>query len=161
MRQSAQENESDRAAAQTAERPSAAPPLAGAASARGITAQGRDASALEIPSPDPQVRWRVVPGTAVQRSTDRGATWATQQTGVTTELTAGSAPAADVCWLVGRGGVVLRTTSAGRAWQRVRFPEPVDLAAVTASSALDATVSLVDGRRFRTTDGGATWFAVP
>jgi photosystem II stability/assembly factor-like uncharacterized protein len=87
-------------------------------------------------------------------------TWAAQQTGATTDLTAGNAPSADVCWLVGRGGMVLRTIDAGRQWQRVPFPETVDITVVTASNALNATVSSADGRRFQTTDGGGSWTTV-
>ena len=130
--------------------PVAAPRAADAAAARA-------AAGVEVVSPNPQIRWRVGPGPVVQYSADGGATWAPQQTGASTELTAGSAPAPDVCWLVGRGGIVLRTTDAGRQWQRIAFPETVDLTAVTASTALDATVVLTDGRRLATPDGGRTW----
>jgi photosystem II stability/assembly factor-like uncharacterized protein len=87
-------------------------------------------------------------------------TWATQQTGATTDLTAGSSPSTDVCWLVGRVGLVLRTTDAGRQWERAPFPETVDITAVAASNALNATVTSADGRRFQTTDGGRTWAPV-
>jgi hypothetical protein len=117
-------------------------------------------ASFEVVSPNAQVRWRVNPGAAVQHSVDGGMTWAAQQTGATTDLTAGNAPSADVCWLVGRGGMVLRTIDAGRQWQRVPFPETVDITVVTASNALNATVSSADGRRFQTTDGGGSWTTV-
>ena len=161
LRRSAPSNEADRTPAAAAEPPATPAPLAGAPSATGIAVQKRDASSFDITSPDPRVRWRVQAGLGVQRSNDGGVSWATQQTGLTSELTAGAAPAADVCWVVGRGGVVLRTTDGGRSWQRVKFPLSNDLTAVTASSALDATASLADGRRFRTMDGGAVWAPVP
>jgi photosystem II stability/assembly factor-like uncharacterized protein len=93
----------------------------------------------------------------VQYSADGGATWTTQQTGASTALTAGSAPAPEVCWLVGRDGLVLRTTDGGRQWQRLPFPEMIDLTAITASTVRDATVVLADGRRFATDDAGDTW----
>ena len=122
--------------------------------------QARAAFAPDVTSPDPQVRWRVGPGSVVQRSADSGATWVTQQTGASAALTAGSAPAADVLWVAGRQGVVMRTTDGGKQWQRVSFPEAVDLTGITASSASNATVVLSDGRRFATANGGVTWTAV-
>ena len=117
----------------------------------------RVAAVLEIRTPDPAVRWRVVDGRLVQRSLDAGATWADQyraDDGVT--LTAGVAPSTTACWIVGRAGAIVRTID-GRAWQRVRFPEPLDFTAVVAGDARTATVTAADGRQFATTDGGTTW----
>ena len=117
----------------------------------------RVAAVLEIRTPDPAVRWRVVDGRLVQRSLDAGATWVDQyraDEGVT--LTAGVAPSTTACWLVGRAGAIVRTID-GRAWQRVRFPEPLDFTAVVAGDARTATVTAADGRQFATTDGGTTW----
>jgi hypothetical protein len=133
-------------------------PLAAARAADATSA--RAAIGFEVLSPNPQIRWRVGPGPVVQYSTDGGATWATQQTGASAELNAGSSPAPEVCWLVGRGGLVLRTIDGGGQWQRTAFPETVDLTAVTASTALNATVVLADGQRLATTDGGRTWAPV-
>ncbi len=115
------------------------------------------AAVLEIRTPDPAVRWRVVDGRLVQRSLDAGATWVDQDRadeGVS--LTAGVAPSTTACWLVGRAGAIVRTID-GRAWQRVRFPEPLDFTAVVAGDARTATVTAADGRQFATTDGGTTW----
>ena len=122
-----------------------------------LSSVSRAAAAAEIVSPNPRVRWRVGPGSAVQRSTDGGASWAAQQTGISAALTAGSAPSPEICWFVGRGGIVLRTSDGGREWQRAPFPESADLIAINASTALDATVTLADGRRLSTMDGGRTW----
>jgi hypothetical protein len=130
-------------------------PLAGAPDA--LSSVSRAATVAEIVSPNPRVRWRVGPGSAVQRSTDGGASWAAQQTGISAALTAGSAPSPEICWFVGRGGIVMRTSDGGREWQRAPFPESADLLAITASTALDATVTLADGRRLSTMDGGRTW----
>lgn len=136
--------------------PSPAAPPPAAAMARRLEA----AASVELVSPNPQIRWRIGPGALVQYSADGGATWTMQQTGVTANFTAGSAPAADVLWLAGPGGLVMRTTDAGRRWERTAFPEAVDLRAITASTALDATVDLADGRRFATSNGGQTWAAI-
>lgn len=114
---------------------------------------------IAIATPDPSIRWRVSGGALVERSTDGGATWTTQEVKAPQELTAGAAASADVCWIVGRAGAVLRTTDGGRAWIRVEFPERADLTAVLATSAEGATVTTADGRTFTTADGGRTWLA--
>jgi photosystem II stability/assembly factor-like uncharacterized protein len=118
-----------------------------------------DASAPEILSPDPAVRWRIL-GSAVQHSVNGGVTWEAAPIGVAAELTAGAAPSAMVCWLVGRGGVVLLTTD-GRTWRRVPFPDMTDLSSVRATDAgaLVVSVSTADGRTFVTIDGGVTWMS--
>ena len=108
-------------------------------------------------SPDPAVRWRIL-GAAVQHSSNGGSTWDAAAVGVTSELTAGTAPSATVCWLVGRNGVVLLTMD-GRTWRRVPFPEITDLSGVRTVDAGGrvASVSTADGRTFVTIDAGATW----
>jgi hypothetical protein len=142
---------------------------------------GGGINAIEIRSPDPTYRWRILPATGMQRSTDGGTTWASVDpltsatranagaapptsanrgnSGATTVLTGGSSPSRDVCWLVGRAGVVLLSTN-GATWQRRPFPETTDLTSVRASSATNAVVMTADGRQFLTIDGGATWSAV-
>jgi hypothetical protein len=132
---------------------------ANALDAERSTARRAEVAAIEITSPDPMVRWRIV-GPMVQRSTDGGASWETQSTGAVADLTAGAAPSPLVCWVVGRGGVVLLSTD-GRSWRRVAFPEATDLSAVRARDARAAAVSTADGRTFSTTDAGVTWVARP
>jgi putative zinc finger protein len=109
-----------------------------------------------IAAPDGTTRWRIAADGAVERSTDRGATWQAQSTGVAVTLTAGAAPSSTVCWLVGPGGIVLLSTD-GRSWQRVAFPEAIDLIGVRAVDDKTATVAAGGGRTFTTTDGGKTW----
>jgi hypothetical protein len=110
----------------------------------------------EVVSADANVRWRILPNGGVIRSTDRGATWQQQSTGVSVTLTAGAAPSRDVCWLVGPGGIVVLSTD-GLTWQRVAFPEAIALVAVRATDASNATVTAVDGRTLSTNDGGRSW----
>ncbi|MEO6236593.1 MAG: hypothetical protein ABIQ52_06305 [Vicinamibacterales bacterium] len=110
----------------------------------------------EILSPDANVRWRILTDGRVARSTDSGATWQPQSTGVAATLTAGSAPSTTNCWLVGPGGIVVVSID-GRTWQRVSFPEAIDLTSVRASDGAHATVTAADGRTFTTTDGGKRW----
>jgi Photosynthesis system II assembly factor YCF48 len=113
-----------------------------------------------IVSSNPASRWRILQGGAVQRSADGGATWQTQDTGVSQTLSAGASPSPSVCWLVGPGGIVLLSTD-GRSWMRVAFPEAVPLAAIRATDAENATVTTADGREFVTDDGGRTWTRKP
>ena len=135
-----------------------APPIAlGAASPRFETlasAQARPVG-IEVLSPDSSVRWLLMTGGRVGRSTDGGATWQTQATGLT-RVTAASAPTPEVLWVVGPSGGVAMTAD-GRTWQRVSFPEFADLTAVVASDAKSAVVATADGRRLATADGGVSW----
>jgi len=148
-------------ARESAPPPAALPPAAPSA-AESVMVLPRQAFAARatpphvIQSTRQDVRWRIVAGVTVERSTDGGSTWQTQPTGATARLTAGAAPSSLVCWLVGNGGVVLLSKN-GQTWQRVEFPEAVDLVAVAAQSDSTATVTAADGRGFTTTDGGKTW----
>ncbi len=140
--------------------PQSAPALAGAASSRfrseALMAKAAPTTTTAIASPDPNVRWRITGDGAVERTEDGGASWQRQSTGVTVNLTAGSAPSRDVCWLVGSAGVVVVSTD-GLTWSRVPFPETINLASIQASDISNATVTSTDGRAFTTHDGGRTW----
>ncbi len=109
-----------------------------------------------IAPPGSHVVWR--PGRAglIEFSSDKGASWSRQTSGVLADLLTGSAPSDKVCWLVGRAGTILRTTDGGAHWQSVRPPVQDDLGSVFAVDALQATVSPAHGS-YQTTDGGLTW----
>jgi photosystem II stability/assembly factor-like uncharacterized protein len=122
-----------------------------------MLAQNFGASArLVIVSVDSRYRWRVTENGRVEQSSDGGASWESQQTGVSAALAAGASPAPSVCWIVGGGGTVVLSLDR-RSWQAVPFPESVDLVAVAATDDSTATVTARDGRRFRTTNRGVTW----
>ena len=124
-----------------------------------VRAQSLAKAAVVVPdimSPDANVRWRILTGGNVARSTDGGSTWQTQSTGVAATPTAGSAPSPTLCWLVGPRGTIVVSTD-GRSWQRVPFPEAIDLTAIRTSDRANATVTSADGRTFTTTDGGMMW----
>jgi hypothetical protein len=151
-----------------------------------ITAQSaRDSSAgalgggiaqrpVEIVSPEPAFRWRILSPAIIQRSTDGGARWTSQSDrapGLSflgkaqnalppPRLNGGSAPARDICWIVGSDGIVLLSTD-GISWQRRPFPEPVNLTAIRAVDAKTAVLTTEDARQFSTADGGATWSKLP
>jgi photosystem II stability/assembly factor-like uncharacterized protein len=100
-------------------------------------------------------RWRLGAHGIIEHFTsDRG--WIRQDSGVATNLTAGSAPSPNACWVVGSGGTILRTDD-GERWQRVGSPTSANFAAVSAIDASSATVTTADGRRFSTSDTGRTW----
>jgi photosystem II stability/assembly factor-like uncharacterized protein len=122
-----------------------------------MQAAAKAGAAVEIVSPDANVRWRIN-GTNIERSGDAGATWQMQSSGTSAALNAGAAPSPTVCWIAGTAGTVVLSVDS-RTWQRLAFPEPIDLRAVRASDAAHAVVTAVDGRSFATIDGGRTWQA--
>ena len=104
------------------------------------------------------VRWRLLSAGRIEQSVDSGITWVPQNSGVTAELLAGSAPSESVCWIVGRSGAVLRTTDGGGHWYKVVSPIRADIAGVQAADAMTAEIFSADkSSRFVTHDGGATW----
>jgi photosystem II stability/assembly factor-like uncharacterized protein len=123
-----------------------------------ITQEARFAP-IEISSPDPMRRWRLLPG-RVERTTDGGMTWIAQHSDPVIAPLAGASPSPDVAWVVGRAGLVLLSTD-GRTWRRVTFPETVDLTAVRSPDASTATVVSADGRSFITKNAGSTWDPAP
>jgi photosystem II stability/assembly factor-like uncharacterized protein len=141
--------------------PAAAPPRSAAVAsapelARATALSKQLITPTEIPSPDPAVRWRIGPAGSIEHSTDSGATWERLSSGVSADLTAGSATSPITVWIVGRAGTVLLSTD-GRQWRRVASPDRADLVSVRADDALIASVTTADGRTFRTSDGGQTW----
>jgi hypothetical protein len=109
-----------------------------------------------IPAPGGTVLWSAGPAGIVRHSTDAGATWAVQASGVVADLLAGSAPSDKVCWIVGRFATILRTADSGAHWQKIRAPITDDLLAVFAVDAQQASISLAQAT-YQTKDGGRTW----
>ncbi len=117
---------------------------------------------IAAPAPDSKIIWRVGQAGLIEFSSDGGASWSRQTSGVLVELTAGSAPSAKVCWIVGRAGTILLTTDGGAHWSLGHSPLQEDWAGVLALDALHATVwNLHHTKTFETSDGGATWKPVP
>jgi hypothetical protein len=111
---------------------------------------------VEVVSPNPAIRWRVVAPGTIQSSGDGGVTWSVSREGEMDVLTAGASPSASVCWFVGRAGVVV-VTADGRQWSRRLVPGGADLVAVQPTDGRTAAVTAADGRIYRTADGGQTW----
>lgn len=111
-----------------------------------------------IAAPGDQIGWRLGPQGSVETTANGGLSWLKQSSGVTTELTAGSAPSANVAWLVGKSGVILRTSDGGLHWARLASPIADDLGGIHAADAQHASIWSRDNRlSFQTSDGGATW----
>ncbi|MGA6974713.1 MAG: hypothetical protein WBY93_24000, partial [Candidatus Binatus sp.] len=119
----------------------------------GQSKSAAEGSLATIEAPGGSVAWIVGRNGMVQRRDANGAIQI-QQSGVTTDLTAGAAPSATVCWIVGRSGTVIRTTD-GEHWTLVIAPTMENLTAVSAADANDATITTAGGRSFATSDGGA------
>jgi len=113
-----------------------------------------------VMTPSDQYAWRVWPHGKIEFSFDSSRTWETQKSGVTTDLTSGSAPSSKVCWVVGKTGTILLTTDQGRHWKRLSSPVKDDVAGVYAQDAKRASIWTVSHTQsFETNDGGATWTA--
>jgi photosystem II stability/assembly factor-like uncharacterized protein len=147
-----------------------APPPAAVAGAAargvGVTMAARSADAqtsrevIEVVTPDPRIRWRVLNGRDVAKTANAGADWQAAVLTSAASLLAGYAPRADVVWFVGERGTIYVTGDAER-FDLVPFPENTDLISVTAVDGQQATVRARDGRTWRTTDRGNSWVAIP
>jgi hypothetical protein len=151
---------------QSVEVNSAAPAL-DSTSAQVVTIEGRDVADLlklatvdrrYLVAPGEKLAWRLGDAGKIERSTDRGKNWKLQKSGVTVDLTAGSATSDKICWVVGKAGTVLLTTDAGKHWKLITSPITDDLGGVHATDARHASIWDVPNRKsFETSDGGATW----
>jgi photosystem II stability/assembly factor-like uncharacterized protein len=111
-----------------------------------------------IVAPGMKSVWRVGDAGKIERSTDRGETWLEQSSGVTADLTAGSATSDQVCWVIGKTGTILLSTDGGKHWKRVASPIPGDIGGIHATDALHASIwDVPNHMNFETNDGGATW----
>jgi hypothetical protein len=139
-----------------------APPPSVAGSANEAVALFRQAvqASNVVFSPDAAIGWQFGASGSIQQTKNGGTTWQAVPSGVTADLTGGSAPSPTVCWLVGRAGTVLLSTDGGR-FEQLPSPAAVDLVGVRATDARTAIVTTADRRSFRTADGGRTWTPAP
>ena len=106
--------------------------------------------------------WRAGRAGAIDFSSDNGASWARQISGVASDLTAGSAPSAQICWMVGHAGTIVLTTDGGAHWSILHSPIAEDWGGIRASDTVHATIwNLPRTKSFETSDGGSTWKRVP
>lgn len=109
------------AAAEAARAPDAPPPSEQARlrSETFIDAQ-RQAAITEATSPDPLVRWRIIPPARLERSTDGGNTWEPVSLPQPINLAAVRAPSATTAIVTAADGRQFRTDDQGRTWNPVR-----------------------------------------
>ncbi len=113
-----------------------------------------------VVAPQDEYSWRLWPGGKIERSTDNSRTWVQQKSGVTKDLTAGSAPSGKVCWVVGKAGTVLLTNDGGKHWKVIVSPIKEDVAGVFAQDDKHASIwTASHSQSFDTNDAGATWSA--
>jgi hypothetical protein len=114
-----------------------------------------------IMAPVDAYSWRVGPRGKIEHSTDGSRTWMLQKSGVTADLTAGSATSGKVCWVVGKGGTILLTSDRGRHWKELTSPTKEDLAGVNALDEKRASIWTASRTKsFETNDAGVTWTPV-
>jgi len=115
-----------------------------------------------IAAPGSNVIWRAGRAGLIEFSSDGGASWSRQTSGVLVDLTTGSAPSDKVCWIVGRVGAVLLTTDGGAHWKTLSSPLSEDFGGIHATDALHATIwNARNTKTYETSDGGLTWKPVP
>jgi len=150
--------------------PAPAPPTAPAAGAAGGVARSYESSgalalakatdARLIVAPGLAAMWRTGPAGLIEFSSDRGASWSRQPSGVLVDLLAGSAVSDKICWVAGRAGTVLLTVDGGAHWNLLALPMNEDVGAIRATDALHAKVwNIQRSKAFETKDGGVTWQA--
>lgn len=100
--------------------------------------------------------WAVGPSGVILHTTDGGASWRDQASGVTKSLSAVQFVDAEVGWSVGAGSTILRTGDGGATWRPQTSPLRVDFATLSFVDRLRGWLGLADGV-MRTTDGGGTW----
>jgi photosystem II stability/assembly factor-like uncharacterized protein len=111
-----------------------------------------------IVAPIAEYSWRVWPGGKIEYSFDNSRTWQTQKSGVTADLTGGSAPTGKVCWVVGKAGTILLTIDRGKHWKQLSSPIKGDVEGVFAQDAKRASIWTPSHKQsFETNDGGVTW----
>jgi hypothetical protein len=112
------------AAAQAAARAPAAPQPAQEQNRSRAEAEAtsllRQAAPLEVVSPDPQVRWRIVPTGRLERSTNAGKTWEAVTLPQPVNVTAVRAPSATTAIVTAADGRQLRTDDQGKTWNLVQ-----------------------------------------
>jgi hypothetical protein len=115
-----------------------------------------------IAAPGSKIIWRAGRAGLIEFSSDGGASWSRQTSGVLADLLTGSAPSNKICWMVGRVGAILLTTDGGAHWNVIHAPVGEDLSGVRAADALHATIwNSRNTKTFETSDGGLTWKPVP
>ena len=118
---------------------------------------------VEIVSPDPSRRWRIVNG-AIERSEDGGASWIAVATPAwRINHRRDGAPAPSICWLIGSSGLVMVTTDGLDVRARSAASRGVSISTAVHRHRRAAPPSVHRRQRWRGAsapdDSGRTWRA--
>jgi hypothetical protein len=120
-----------------------------------ISPNMKPAWTVEIPTPDPKVKY-TASGDTVMRWANGNKSWRTVLKLQSQEIFAGAAPAPDLCWVAGSKGTIYLLRE-GKRPQKISPPLNKDLLLLKATDATKATVTAEDGQSFTTADAGKTW----
>ena len=104
------------AAARAPEAPAAPAPDQAPLRTETLSGLQRQAAVADVISPDPLVRWRIVPQGRLERSTDGGKTWAPVPLPQPVDVIAVSAPTATSAIATAADGRQFRTEDQGKTW---------------------------------------------
>jgi len=120
-------------------------------------AGGQFTSYWDIDFPTGTTGWAVGDAGTILKTSDGGATWTKQASGVSAQLTALDFVTARVGFAVGSNGRILRTRDGGSHWAKLTSGTQKRLSAVCFVDASHGWVVGSSGARLRTLDGGRTW----
>ena len=125
-----------------------------------IQASGGGSTMTDISAVNANTVWATDSGGAIRHTTDGGATWTGQSSGISS-LQAISAVDANNAWAVGfsGGGAIRHTTNGGATWTGQTSGTGNGLNGVFAVDANTAWVVSTSGDILYTTNGGTTWTA--
>lgn len=103
--------------------------------------------------------WAVGNTGGIVATTNGGATWSTQTSGVSRGLRAISCPSSLVCFAAGASGTLLTTGNGGATWSAQSSGTSEDLTGVSCSSTAQCWVVGEGGVALATSNGGSTWSA--
>jgi photosystem II stability/assembly factor-like uncharacterized protein len=101
--------------------------------------------------------WVVGVNGLIRKTTDGGATWADQNSGISTDLYSLSFVDTETGWVGGLGGIILNTTNGGRTWAQQHSGIQRLCRAVQFIDALHGWMVCDSGVILSTTNGGTSW----
>ncbi len=90
-------------------------------------------------------------------STDGGATWTPQNSGIATTIYSIACPTTAICYAAGLGGTVLATTNGGATWSRQASTTTQTLYGISCPSSSVCFAAGTTGVVLATNNGGAAW----
>lgn len=121
-----------------------------------ILFQDRDLYSIRF-APDGKTGWITGEDGIVFHTTDGGATWHRQKTGVTNNLFKVAAIDDQNAFVVGSDGIMIRTTDGGSTWQKLKSPKDMTWFDVEFTSSTTGWIVGEFETILESTDGGATW----